>query len=104
MVIYLFMKLVIAETIAILFIFIAQKGSVLDIKTVIKGAPWNIVLFSIGMYVVVYGVGDAGLTSALARGIEYVAQEGLFIGTVSMGFISALPSLIMNNMLRVMIV
>lgn len=93
----------VAGLIAIFFLTLARKSAVVDTTAVVKGAPWNIVFFSIGMYVVVYGLGNAGLTPVLASIIEWTAQQGLFVATVGMGFIAAFLSSVMNNMPTVMV-
>lgn len=93
----------VACTIAVLFLLIARRSKAVNTTAIIKNAPWNIVVFSIGMYVVVYGLGNAGLTEQLAKFIEWSAEHGLFAATIIMGFLAAILSSIMNNLPTVMV-
>jgi arsenical pump membrane protein len=94
---------IIAAIVAIFFLSMGSRSKTVNTRSVLKGAPWAIVFFSIGMYVVVYGLRNAGLTNVLADVIKLAANNGLFAGTIAMGFISAILSSIMNNMPTVMI-
>lgn len=88
---------------AIFLLALAWKSPAVNIHAVIKGAPWNIVFFSIGMYLVVYGLGNAGFTKGLAHIIEWTSQGGLFAAVMGMGYIAAFLSSVMNNLPTIMI-
>lgn len=94
---------VIAGLGAALLLAVATMGKKLPILPVVKNAPWQIVIFSLGMYLVVYGLKNAGLTDYLATLLQGFEQQGLLVATVGTGFLSAILSSVMNNMPTVLI-
>ncbi|MGP6219699.1 ArsB/NhaD family transporter [Caldiplasma sukawensis] len=88
---------------SIILIFVAIKNGKIDWKIPIKDAPWQIVLFSLGMYIVVFSMANNGLISILNPLIIniYKLPDGLnFIG---LGSFFALLSSIMNNLPSVLL-
>jgi arsenical pump membrane protein len=94
---------IIVGAVAIVFIILSHRSNATETKKMILGAPWAVVIFSIGMYVVVFGLRNVGLTDKLGELIQIMADEGLFAATIGMGFLAALLSSVMNNMPTVMI-
>lgn len=94
---------IVSGIVSIFFLVMARKSPAVSVKKVIKSAPWAIVFFSIGMYVVVYGLQNAGLTRILADAIGTLANHGFYAATIGMGFIAAILSSVMNNLPTVMI-
>ncbi|WP_418179414.1 arsenic transporter [Aliarcobacter lanthieri] len=88
---------------AIIFLIIASFSKSVEPKKIIKEAPWQIVWFSIGLYIVVYGLKNAGLTDELAKILHYLALKGDTIAVVGTGFIAAFLSAFMNNLPTIMI-
>lgn len=88
---------------AALLYAVAARGHVISTRKVLRGAPWQIVIFSLGMYLVVYGLRNAGLTDLLAGLLDHLAQGGLWAATLGTGFIMALISSVMNNLPSVLI-
>ncbi|WP_418184897.1 arsenic transporter [Aliarcobacter vitoriensis] len=88
---------------AIVFLIIANFSKSVKALTIIKDAPWQIVWFSIGLYIVVYGLKNAGLTDEIAKILHFLALQGDTIAVVGTGFISAILSAVMNNLPTIMI-
>ncbi|MDW2776535.1 arsenic transporter [Pseudomonas sp. YQ_6] len=87
---------------AILFA-VAARGHRISTRRVLREAPWQVVIFSLGMYLVVYGLKNAGLTDMLTQLLDTLAGQGLWSAAIGTGLISALLSSVMNNMPSVLI-
>ena len=88
---------------AVLLLVIAGRGHVIETGKVLRGAPWQVVIFSLGMYLVVYGLRNAGLTDHLAALFDWTAQGGVWGAAFGTGIIAAVLSSVMNNMPTVLV-
>jgi arsenical pump membrane protein len=88
---------------AVLLLAVAARGHRISTREVLRGAPWQVVIFSLGMYLVVYGLRNAGLTDYLAALLNRCAAYGIWGAALGTGFITAILSSIMNNMPTVLI-
>jgi len=93
----------VAAAAAFILWLVARKGHIIDTRKVLKGAPWQIVIFSLGMYLVVYGLRNAGLTDDLSAILNRFAEHGVWGATLGTGFLTAFLSSVMNNMPTVLV-
>lgn len=88
---------------ALILLHVAARGHVISTRKVLKEAPWQIVVFSLGMYLVVYGLRNEGLTKHIAGLLDYFAQGGVWGAAFGTGILTALLSSVMNNMPTVLV-
>jgi arsenical pump membrane protein len=94
---------VIAAVCATLLFAVAARGHVISTRRVLREAPWQVVTFSLGMYLVVYGLKNAGLTTYLTVVLNHLAEFGIWGAALGTGLLSALLSSGMNNMPTVLV-
>ncbi len=87
----------------VLLLAVAARGRAIDTGKVLREAPWKIVVFSLGMYLVVYGLRNQGLTGYVALVLDRFAAGGVWGAALGTGFLTALMSSAMNNMPTVLI-
>jgi arsenical pump membrane protein len=92
-----------AAACALLLMAVAARGHTISTRKVLREAPWQIVCFSLGMYLVVYGLRNQGLTGYIARLLEFFAEGGVWGAALGTGFLTALLSSVMNNMPTVLV-
>jgi len=87
----------------VIFLAIATFTKTVEPKHIIKEAPWQVVWFSLGLYIVVYGLKNAGLTDYIAEILVYLNTQSEIVAVVGTGFLSAFLSAFMNNMPTIMV-
>jgi len=93
----------VAAVCAALLFAVAARGQRISTRRVLREAPWQVVIFSLGMYLVVYGLKNAGLTDFLAQLLDRLAEQGLWSAAIGTGLLAALLSSVMNNMPSVLV-
>lgn len=88
---------------AALLLAVAARGHKISTREVLGNAPWQVVIFSLGMYLVVYGLRNAGMTNYLTAVLDECAKYGVWGAALGTGLITAILSSIMNNMPTVLI-
>ncbi len=88
---------------SLLLLIVAARGHVISVRKVMREAPWQIVVFSLGMYLVVYGLRNQGLTAYLAGWLDFFARGGIWGAAFGTGFLTALLSSAMNNLPSVLV-
>ncbi len=64
----------------------------------LRAAPWSVVVFSLGMYLVVYGLKNAGVTSAAGTVFAALWERGAWALAYGLGGLMALASALANNL------
>ncbi|MDH0291904.1 arsenic transporter [Pseudomonas sp. GD04087] len=93
----------VAAVCAALLFAVAARGQRISTRRVLREAPWQVVIFSLGMYLVIYGLKNAGLTDFLAQLLDRLAEQGLWSAAIGTGLLAALLSSVMNNMPSVLV-
>lgn len=88
---------------ATVLVGVATSSARLPIRRILRGAPWYIIIFALGMYLVVYGLRNVGLTDFLTGVLNWLAGQGIWTATVGTGLVSAALSSVMNNLPTVLV-
>ncbi|RDW16494.1 arsenic transporter [Oceanobacillus arenosus] len=64
---------------------------------ILKKTPWHILIFAFSMYVIIYGLHNAGLTDFLVREAEPIVTQGLMQASFIMGGLVSILSNFFNN-------
>ena len=84
-------------------LLVAGRQHIVGTRRIMREAPWHIVVFSLGMYLVVYGLRNAGLTAYLTALLDRCAEYGVWGAAMGTGLITAFLSSVMNNLPTVLV-
>ena len=77
--------------------------NLIKISTLLKETPISVIIFSFGLFVVVFGVKNAGFIESMRAIFENIQSTPLFVQIFSIGLFSSLGSSIANNLPMVLL-
>ncbi len=93
----------IAMPFALFFYIYARINGKIDANHIVKIAPWQIVLFSLGMYIIVFGLSNEGLNAIYIDILKYIISFKDPFSLIFSGFFFAFNAAVMNNLPSVMV-
>jgi arsenical pump membrane protein len=88
---------------AVALALLARGRPGVDLRRAVAEAPWRIVVFSVGLYVLVFALRDAGLTRLLGSLFARAATHGLTVAVFATGLSGAILSSLVNNLPAVLV-
>ena len=70
---------------------------IISISKVLQEVPWQFLGFSLGMYLIVFGLGKTDLTVLLSQGLTQLSGWGLTQVAIGTGFLASVLSGLMSN-------
>jgi len=88
---------------SIVILSIAWQGKKIDTIRILRESPWQIVLFSIGMYMIVYGMAEQGLAAMAADVLIRISAIPGPLNLVFSGYFMSALAAVMNNLPSIML-
>jgi arsenical pump membrane protein len=65
--------------------------------TILRGVGWDVLIFVVGIFIVVSGLREAGVSEQLGAFLRWVSGSSLAALTFATGFVAAIASAVVNN-------
>jgi arsenical pump membrane protein len=72
--------------------------AIVDLRKVLGAVPWQVILFYLGIYFVIFGLLDTGIVTLLSQGLKQLSVWGLTVCATGTGFLAMLLSSLTTNL------
>ncbi|MHB1505753.1 MAG: ArsB/NhaD family transporter [Sulfobacillus sp.] len=93
-----------ASVAAILLVAMAWRRGRLRPKALLAAGPWQVVVFSVGMYVLVFALAQSGWLGSLQAVLAWASRLPPAAGVFAVGLITATLAAVLNNLPAIMAV
>jgi arsenical pump membrane protein len=83
--------------------FHKNQATIIDLREIWQEAPWQVILFSLGMYIVVIGLHHDKISILLTQQLVQLSGWGLTIAATGVGLLATVLAAMINNLPTVLI-